>query len=1215
LAKELGYSRIPADAFKIEHLVTPQLKNDASLIWNGRAWPVIIHRGVNKKIEGRDKGFGLIHANRHRAEIVENTPANSVSDFVEIVMGAYWPHRDGQARGQQVDDQAKNFQLLRQENGLIKLRWDNPEWKYPSTLIFREVPFNMFSNVVSARPELKGRGYMALVTAFPNNANKKDVTRPMDSPIINPNASVAATQAANESIAGENPNSKRETLKLRKQYSLKRRYAQLPPEEKALHKKIIGGSPPDQTLGEKVLGIGGLDKYNPNNPWGRGTYFRHHLVDKWASVFKTEKLVQKKRREEGLDHDIATDSAASAAFALLDRASGIISGILTVGPPIYDRGRVYAINSDSLKVSAAAGKHQDAVRAEYQRAMDRLIEESAYQEIVVDPVTGEQTTKQIRWESADEVEGLLDILNPLESKGLLESFLLYSIGKRAQRFNAEGREKTLTDADIEAALAIGEKDPAIKQAHRKYQLWNNSVVNMMVDAGVISQDMATLWKQNADYLPFYRELYEDAGVAYQLVSGEGTPTKDVLYKTLDDNRNNKMFQSFWQTKQPRELKGGKPVYWVMVNDVADSGRYTSRDSKQFQDRLQALKELNPRANVRIAVDNQRIADPLNNILQNASAAVTASMQNIAVSRAIRDMLYLNLAASIPEDNREPHPNRLGVRIKGETKWFEVQDSMLVNALRATGDVNMPFLELQAAPARFLREMVTKDPSFMAANMLRDTLSSWVTSGIKVRPVIGTLKGYGEALTGSSSAKALISSGVVGGYEFKGDSKNVMQAFRKHQKLKSPVRHPFISMWNTLDNISGASDSSTRIAVYNRVLKETGDETRAIVEALEIINFSRKGAHSSMRYLTAVVPFLNARIQGLDVLYRGAKGDIGSVDQAKRRKRFYFRALTIVSLTAAYHMAQNRGDEEDNPWYHNAPEHVKDNYWIIPPTWFGGTRDSSAFRMPIPFEVGVLFKVIPERIMQLIEGSTDGREIGSASWRHLTTTFNVSFPQWFQPAFEAMMNKNWYTGREIVTYWQGRNESWMANPDYASPAAIALSEALDENLELRVDAEKIDHVVRGYIGTLGSYALMLGDSVSRKAIGLPERAARSIYEEPVIGRFLQESEGKGPLHTFYDLKTELDIFVETLNSLIEGGDLNRADKYQLSRLNLAMHQPVIEALREEIVALRVFRKQLVNDRSLTPEERRDSVRGVDTQINELLHSHNIKKLRTEALTRQ
>ena len=1224
LAEDLGYSRMPADAFAIEHMITPKLRDNASIIWNGRAWPVIIHRGVNKKIEGRDKGFGLIHANRHKAEIVENTPANSVADFTEIVMSAYWPHRDeplGQPQTRdrrdedRVSDESKNFQLFRQENGLIKLRWNNPEWKYPSTLIFREVPFNMFPNVVSGRPELKGRGYMALVTAFPNGANKKDVTRPMESPVINPNASVAATQAANESIAGENPNPKRETLRLRKKYSLKRRYAQLPPEEKALHKKVIGGSPPDQTLGEKVLGINGLDKYNPNNPWGWRTKFRHHLVDKWASVFKTEKLVQKKRREEGLDHDIATDSAASAAFALLDRASGVISATLTVGPPIYDRGRIYAINSNSLKVSAAAGKHRDAVRADYQRAMDRLIEESAYQEIVVDPVTGEQTTRQIRWESADEVDGLLNILKPLESKGLLESFLLYSIGKRAQRLNAEGREKTLTDADIEAALAIGEKDPAIKQAHRKYQLWNNSVVNMMMDAGVISQDMATLWKENADYLPFYRELYEDAGVAYRVVSGEGTPTKDVLYKTLDDNRNNKMFQSFWQTKQPRELKGGKPVYWVMVNDVADSGRYTSRDSKQLQDRLQTLKELNPRANVRIAVDNQRIADPLNNILQNASAAVTASMQNIAVSRAIRDMLYLNLAASIPEDNREPHPNRLGVRIKGETKWFEVQDSMLVNALQATGDVNMPFLGLQAAPARFLREMVTKDPSFMAANMLRDTLSSWVTSGINVTPVVGTLKGYGDALMGTSSAKALIASGVVGGYDFKGDSKNVMRAFRKHMKLKSPVRHPFISMWNALDSISGASDSSTRIAVYNRVLKETGDETRAIVEALEVINFSRKGESKAMRYLTAVVPFLNARIQGLDVLYRGAKGDISSVDKAKRRKRFYFRALMIVSLTAAYHMAQNAGDEEDNPWYHNAPEHVKDNYWIIPPTWFGGTRDSSAFRIPIPFEVGVLFKVIPERIMQLIEGSSDGREIGRASWRHLTTTFNMSFPQWFQPAFEAMINENWHTGREIVTYWQGRNESWMANPDYASPTAIALSEALDENLALRVDAEKIDHVVRGYIGTLGSYALMLGDSISRKAIGLPERAAKSIHEEPVIGKFFQEPEGKGQLQTFYDLKTELDIFVETLNSLLEGGDLDRADRYQLSRLNLEMHRPTLEALREDITALRLFRKQLVNDRSLTPEERRDGVKGVDAQINELLHSHNIKKLRTEALRRQ
>ena len=1210
LAEDLGYSRMPADAFEIEHLVTPQLKNDASLIWNGRAWPVIIHRGVNKKVEGRDKGFGLVHANRHRAEIVENTPANSVSDFVEIVMGAYWPHRDGQARDQQVDDQAKNFQLLRQENGLIKLRWNNPEWKYPSTLIFREVPFDMFPNVVSARPELKGRGYMALVTAFPNNANKKDVTRPMDSPIINPNASVAATQAANESIAGENPNPKRETLKLRKQYSLKRRYAQLPPEEKALHKKIIGGSPPDQTLGEKVLGIEGLDKYNPNNPWGWRTKFRHEIVDKWASVFKTEKLVQKKRKQEGLDHDIATDSAASAAFSLLDRASGVISAILTVGPPIYDRGRIYAINSNSLKVSAAAGKHRDKVRANYQRAMDRLIEESAY----IDPVTG----KQIRWESADEVDGLLNILKPLESKGLLESFLLYSIGKRAQRLNAEGREKTLTDADIEAALAIGEKDPAIKQAHRKYQLWNNSVVNMMVDAGVISQDMATLWKQNADYLPFYRELYDDAGVAYRLVSGEGTPTKDMLYKTLDDNKNNKMFQSFWKTKQPRELKGGKPVYWVMVNDVADSGRYTSPDSKQLQDRLQALKELNkndPNANVRIAVDNQRIADPLNNILQNASAAVTASMQNIAVSRAIRDMLYLNLAASIPEDNREPHPNRLGVRIKGETKWFEVQDSMLVNALQATGDVNMPFLGLQATPARFLREMVTKDPSFMAANMLRDTLSSWVTSGVNVTPVVGTLKGYGDALMGTSSAKALIASGVVGGYDFKGDSKNVMKAFRKHMKLKSPVRHPFVSMWNALDSISGASDSSTRIAVYNRVLKETGDETRAIVEALEVINFSRKGANAGMRYLTAVVPFLNARVQGLDVLYRGAKGDIASVDKAKRRKRFYFRALMIVSLTAAYHMAQNAGDEEDNPWYHNAPEHVKDNFWIIPPTWFGGTRDSLAFRIPIPFEVGILFKVIPERIMQLIEGSTDGRELSEASLRHLTTTFNVSFPQWFQPAFEGMINHSFYSGRPVVSYWQGRNEGWMANPETASPVAIALSEALDEDLAVRVSAQKIDHVIRGYIGTLGSYALSMADSVARNAIDLPDRAAKSAHEEDVIRRFLQEPEGKGPLQTFYDLKTELDIFTQTMNSLTEGGDLNRADKYQLSRLNLEMHRPVIEALREEITALRLFRKQLFNDRSLTPEEKRDSVEGVDRQINELLHSHNIKKLRTEALTRQ
>ena len=51
----------------------------------------------------------------------------------------------------------------------------------------------------------------------------------------------------------------------------------------------------------------------------------------------------------------------------------------------------------------------------------------------------------------------------------------------------------------------------------------------------------------------------------------------------------------------------------------------------------------------------------------------------------------------------------------------------------------------AKPAGFLRDMVTRDPGFMVANLIRDTLSVAVTSGAPINtdegftPVLDTFK--------------------------------------------------------------------------------------------------------------------------------------------------------------------------------------------------------------------------------------------------------------------------------------------------------------------------------------------------------------------------------------------------------------------------------------------------------------------------------------------
>ena len=60
--------------------------------------------------------------------------------------------------------------------------------------------------------------------------------------------------------------------------------------------------------------------------------------------------------------------------------------------------------------------------------------------------------------------------------------------------------------------------------------------------------------------------------------------------------------------------------------------------------------------------------------------------------------------------------------------------------------------------------------------------------------------------------------------------------------------------------------------FIKKLKDQGTQkhkaqSEAAYQGLEIINFGRRGQDPLFRVITSAIPFLNARVQGLDVLYR------------------------------------------------------------------------------------------------------------------------------------------------------------------------------------------------------------------------------------------------------------------------------------------------------------------------------------------------------------
>jgi hypothetical protein len=1176
-----------------EGAVNPVFHSPTPLTWEGTDHRVVIQRGHNEwdDLKQGYNGFGLRHAKEHLTDIQQNTPFDSVESLVDGTLSAYQNSRN--------TPEAANFDL-RESGDDVVLRWDNPSWPYPATLVFKEASFNRFKSLINKYPNLIDQTFFSLTTAFALPADRGAV-KPRVLPQVNPGASVMAKQAAAEAKPRE-----RVSPALRELYSVRRSRDNYKASEQRDFYNRNFDSGPNETFFEKVMRGMGL-----NSEEHIGSRFRYWVVDRYEAWTAAEKLTLKK----GLIDKITAESSTSAAFGQFTRAAGIMSAALKEGFIIYNRGFFHVINLEAIQ------SIDPRIAEEYRREYNQLISDTAYRDVVTgENVRLDQIGETGKWGSP---QGLVQILQEVNNLGLMEQFSAYAGAVRARRLKSEGRENMFSEEDILTGLQLGEQHPEIRLAHQRYQLWNNSIVNLMVKSGVISQQMGELWKSNSDYLPFYREFYADEGVTYQVMSPDGTPTRDTLFESLDNNDNNKFFPSFQNLKQPKELKGGKPVYRLMVGDVADTRAYTDRKSPQLQARLKELQKENKGRRVYITASTQRIRDPISNMLMNASAAISSSMLNVAVSRGVRDLRMMGDTMARPLTEKEapdgttgPRSNTLGIRVNGVTKWYWVGDRMLIDSLVATNDIDMPFLGLQALPARLLRELITKDPGFMAANMLRDTLSAWTTSGVNITPVVGTLRGFGEALMGTASASALLRAGVVGGYDFKGDASSVFKAFKKHLKEGAPIRlrDAPSRIWRAWDKFSGASDTSTRIAVYNRVLTETGNEAQAVQEALEVINFSRKGASAAMRYMTAIIPFLNARVQGLDVLHRGMKGEVTTWDRQARKTRFYWRAATIIALTAGYYLAHAHSNEEDDPWYHNAPEYIKDNYWIIPPTWVGMSKNAPAVRIPIPFEVGVMFKVIPERIIRLIDGSSDGRETWDAILRHGGTTLSFNpTPQWALPVLEGVMNYSFYRDRPVVGYWEGKNESWVgADPTFTSPFAIMLAKAVDE-AGGRLSAQKVDHVFRGYVGTLGSYALMAADSVGRVAAGLPEREARRLDEWPVLGRFLQENQGRGPVQIFYDLSQELDIFVSTLNNLRKSGDVSGEDYLVRSRANLQDRADYIKSLKKQLDEMRAFRKQIKQDRSATPRQKREALAEIARMSNEIVQG--VRQLRTEALTRQ
>ena len=743
--------------------------------------------------------------------------------------------------------------------------------------------------------------------------------------------------------------------------------------------------------------------------------------------------------------------------------------------------------------------------------------------------------------------GLIDIIDLLRTKkyGDLTQFAqAYAIAMRGKRLNDDGKVTPVTEADYQQAL---------RDVEQYTDANGNNPVKEWYEA----------WQAyNNQVITFL----QDTGVLNEQTAEDWRLAADYIpyYRALDP-----------------EAEIGK----VVTNAYGDLRKLGA---------FKAYKGKTDKINVPL----------VEAITKNVGSAIDLGMRNVAQQRIARDMQKLQLATQVPA-SRKNDAAVIGFKVRGEPVYFQIHDPLILESMSAIESSGLENLSrMYFGPlSSLLRETVTRTPGFMIANLLRDSLSAFVTSGARFLPWIDTTKGYFE------DVNRLERTGVVGGYDFNVDQKDLGKLFEEesaNRKRRGLPLNIIRTMWRFAGRQTTRSDAATRQAVYNDVYSRTGNEAEAHYQAMEILNFSRRGSNGVMRAIATAVPFLNARIQGLDVLYRGALG-VNPANRELTQNRaiigFAMRGALLGFATALY-WAQVSDEEE----YREASRELKDNNWLFPVPWL---EDVGAIAIPIPFEVGLIFKTIPEVVLDTTWGERTGKQAFESGKQAVLSTLNFNpVPQALTPLLEAITNYDVYTGRPIVPVWMTGQRPEMQRTDATTELALLLQKATIPLGGGGASPMKIDHIIRGYTGGTGVFVTSWLDRIVRDptvtegldAIGYtvkqPEMSALATYDYPVVKRFLTSPEGTGLKEQFYDLYNEVRQDYNSMNALIRDGRQDELDALIPKIGYLAEVKDGVYSLKKELDNIRMMRRGIMRS-DLDAEMKKEQLDALREYENDIL----------------
>lgn len=733
----------------------------------------------------------------------------------------------------------------------------------------------------------------------------------------------------------------------------------------------------------------------------------------------------------------------------------------------------------------------------------------------------------------DDSKGLIEILKPLNSKAEINKFFAWMAANRAEKLMNEGRENLFTQEDITEGKSFHKL--IYDKVYKEFNKMQQDVLDISVKGGILNSESAEHYKDEF-YVPFYR-IMEDEDVVNSPYPGTN---------------------SLARQKFSKRLKGG--------------------------------------------TDN--LGDLLENTITNWNSLIGASLKNNAATQAIDNALdpSLNLAQEVKEAERNKKSSTYVLR-DGKKVWYDIDDDLVFRALTSLKETGMNngMMRVMRSFKRVFTSFTTASPQFIAANLIRDSLQASALADMKLNPVANAITGiYGFSDKNKNKRRMVASGGAFSFGHIYGNDPDAIKStiereFNKTEHLvKSPndVKRLMKKYWDKYQGVSNRAENANRIAIYEKAIKDGKTHQQASFESRDLMDFSSRGDWVAVRILTDVVPFLNARLQGLDKIYRSGvkptanviKSAFGVGKASKSDKMAAARFNTVLGAVSIAAMALYMANKDDED-FKEIEDWERDTYFHI-------KIGDAFYKIPKPFEVGALATLSERLLEQIVDDKVNGAKFGERFGHMMLQTFAFNpLPQMVKPMVDLYANKNSFTGRDIESMGMRNvspeNRMRGGTTQISKTLSKGLSKAFGSDSGLVMSPVQIDFLIQQYTGWVGATAVSTLDTLVNPEV----KPAKNWSEYQPFRRFYTELPSQYSKYTtqFYDNLVRSRRVYNDVKFYMAAGEYEQAKGLIQENKTLWTARKSMNRTQRKISAINAKIRMIRNNNRMSPQAKREDLR--------------------------